>query len=176
MEARLRHLRLAPRKVRLIADVVRGMDVGRALLELDHTPNRPATPLAKLLRSAIANAGNNFQVDEKGLYVREIRVDGGPVLKRMRPRAMGRGATIRHRTSHVTIILAVRGAGGEATPAKMPVRGGHQGSVRMVHADEVRGSAGGRDRMGGSESNTRTGGKTQKPQGSVRRIFQRKAI
>lgn len=175
MEARLRHLRLAPRKVRLIADVVRGMDVARALLELDHTPNRPAAPLAKLLRSAIANAANNFQVGEQGLFVREIRIDGGPVLKRMRPRAMGRGATIRHRTSHITVILAVRGADKKSAPAKV-VRGGHSDLVRIAHTDEVRGSGDRRGRTGGSADNIRAGERRQKPQGSIRRIFQRKAI
>lgn len=174
MEARLRHLRLAPRKVRLIADVVRGMDVSRALLELDHTPNRPATPLAKLLRSAIANAGNNFQIGDKELFVQEIRVDGGPVLKRMRPRAMGRGATIRHRTSHVTIILAARGM----APEKILIRGENRRLARMARADEMRGSgsAGGRGRANRFGDYARAGGRTSEPRRSVRRMFQRKAI
>lgn len=174
MEARLRHLRLAPRKVRLIADVVRGMDVGRALLELDHTPNRPAAPLAKLLRSAIANAGNNFQIGDKELFVREIRVDGGPVLKRMRPRAMGRGATIRHRTSHVTIIVTARGM----APEKILIRGENRGLARMARADEMRGSgsAGGRGRANRFGDYARAGGRTSEPRRSVRRMFQRKAI
>jgi len=104
--AKLRHLRIAPRKVRLVAGLIRGQQVSRALALLDNAPKRAAQPMAKLLQSAIANAKNNFQLKEDSLYVARIAVDEGPKLKRWRPRAMGRAYGIQKKTSHVTLVLS----------------------------------------------------------------------
>jgi large subunit ribosomal protein L22 len=104
--ARLGFLRMAPRKVRLVADNVRGMPVGDALAMLKFTPNAAAKPLAKLLRSAVANAetkGGHVDVDR--LYVKTLTVDGGPKMRRFMPRAMGRAYRIEKRTSHVYVEL-----------------------------------------------------------------------
>ncbi|OGL77979.1 50S ribosomal protein L22 [Candidatus Uhrbacteria bacterium RIFCSPHIGHO2_12_FULL_54_23] len=108
VSAQLRFLRHGPRKVRLLADMVRGLDVQKAVSVLLFDPHHPARALKKLIESAAANARHNFQLDAANLYVKQIRVDGGPVLKRMFPRAMGRGAPIRRRTSHITVILGER--------------------------------------------------------------------
>lgn len=105
MQAKLRYLHISPRKVRLVASLIKGMDVKRAELELDKLPKRSSTPLLKLLKSAVNNAASNFQKDPTALYVREMSVNAGPVMKRMRPRAFGRGALIRKRMSHITIVL-----------------------------------------------------------------------
>lgn len=104
--ARLRYLRIAPRKARAVCDIVRGQQVERALSTLRFTPKAAAQPVAKLLRSAIANAEASGEgVDIDRLFVKRITVDEGPTLKRFRPRAQGRAARINKRTSHITIEL-----------------------------------------------------------------------
>jgi len=104
--ATLRFLRMAPRKVRLVADHVRGMPVGPALALLKYTPNAAAKPLAKLLRSAVANAeSKGGRVDVDALVVKTLTVDGGPKMRRFMPRAMGRAFRIEKRTSHVYVEL-----------------------------------------------------------------------
>jgi large subunit ribosomal protein L22 len=104
--ATLRFLRMAPRKVRLVADHVRGMPVGPALALLKYTPNAAARPLAKLLRSAVANAeSKGGRVDVDALVVKTLTVDGGPKMRRFMPRAMGRAFRIEKRTSHVYVEL-----------------------------------------------------------------------
>jgi large subunit ribosomal protein L22 len=107
--ARLRFLRGSPQKVRLVADQIRGRNVQEAVNLLQLSTKGAAAPLQKLLKSAIANAENRDDaVDVDRLYVREIFVDGGPVLKRIRPQPMGRAFRILKRTSHVTIKLDTR--------------------------------------------------------------------
>ena len=104
--ASLHFLRLAPRKVRLVADHVRGLQVGPALALLKYTPNAAAKPLAKLLRSAVANAEQKGgRVDVDALFVKTLTVDGGPKMRRFMPRAMGRAYRIEKRTSHVYVEL-----------------------------------------------------------------------
>lgn len=104
--AKLNHLRMSPRKVRLVADLVKGLSAAKAEQQLIFLPKRAAQPLLKLLRSAIANAEHNFGIKKETLKVENILVDGGPALKRWRARAMGRAAPILKRTSRVTLILA----------------------------------------------------------------------
>jgi large subunit ribosomal protein L22 len=104
--ATLSFLRVAPRKVRLVADNVRGRPVGEALAMLKYTPQSAAKPLAKLLRSAVANAEQKGgHVDVDALYVKTLTVDGGPKMRRFMPRAMGRAFRIEKRTSHVYVEL-----------------------------------------------------------------------
>lgn len=105
IRAYLRHLRMAPRKVRLVADAVRGLTVQTAEVRLSFMKQQAAMPVLKLLRSAMANARHNFHLDPQTLSLKTITVDGGATLKRSRPRAFGRAAPIRKRTSHITIIL-----------------------------------------------------------------------
>lgn len=108
IKAQLNYLRMSPRKVRLVANLVKGMDVRRAEIELSHLPKRASIFLLKLLRSAVSNAKHNFQLDDRDLYIRSILVNEGPTLKRYRPRAFGRLALIRKRTSHVILNLGTR--------------------------------------------------------------------
>jgi len=104
--AQLRFLRVAPRKVRLVADNLRGMKVGDALAVLRYTPQAAAKPLAKLLRSAVANAEQKGgRVDVDALIVKKLTVDQGPKWKRYMPRAMGRVTGIEKKTSHVLVEL-----------------------------------------------------------------------
>lgn len=106
-KAQLRYFRMSPRKVRLIANLIRGLTVTEAEQQLRFSTKRAAKPILKLLKSAIANAGNAST--SKQLYISEIRVDPGPTLKRWRARARGRAAMIRKRTSHIKIILEQHG-------------------------------------------------------------------
>ncbi|MFH1392462.1 MAG: 50S ribosomal protein L22 [bacterium] len=104
-KAQLNYLRISPRKVRLAADLIRGLNVSEAEQQLRFCAKRSAKPLLKLLKSAIANAKN-----ASDLYISEIRVNPGPTLKRWRARARGTAAMIRKRTSHIIIILEQNGA------------------------------------------------------------------
>jgi large subunit ribosomal protein L22 len=111
--ASLHYLRVAPRKVRLVADHVRGMQVGDALAMLKYTPQAAAKHLAKLLRSAVANAETKGgRVDVDALFVKTLNVDQGPKMRRFMPRAMGRAFRIEKKTSHVYVELGT-GARGE---------------------------------------------------------------
>lgn len=104
--AKLNYYRMSPRKVRLAAGLIRGKKVKEVLVQLAFTSKRSAPDMAKLLKSAISNAKNNFKIkDEQNLYIKKIKVDEGPTLKRYMPRARGRAAMIRKRTSHVTVVL-----------------------------------------------------------------------
>lgn len=106
-KAILRDVRISPRKARLVIDHIRGMSAPKALGFLENTRRRANPLVAKLLRSAIANAGQHSPaVQPDQLWVYTAKVDGGRTLKRMRPRAMGRGFTIRKRTSHITIEVS----------------------------------------------------------------------
>ncbi len=104
--AKLRSLRISPRKVRLVVDLVRGRELNDALLQLEFSIKHAAKPVLKLLKSAIANAVHNHNIDESTLVIEKITVDGGPTLHRFTPRAMGRAFKIRKRTSHITLVLA----------------------------------------------------------------------
>ncbi|KPJ71519.1 50S ribosomal protein L22 [Parcubacteria bacterium DG_74_3] len=105
VKVKLRYLRIAPRKVRLAADLIRGKPVEKAQTILSFTRKKATKPLLKLLKSAIASATHNFQLEEPNLYISKILVDEGPTLKRWRARARGQAFEIQKRTSHVTIIL-----------------------------------------------------------------------
>jgi large subunit ribosomal protein L22 len=106
VHASLRNLRMAPRKVRLVVDLVRGLPIAEAERRLTFLTKDAARPVLKLLKSAIANAEHNFKLDRATLVVKSIAADGGATLKRFRPRAHGRAAPIRKRTTHITLVLA----------------------------------------------------------------------
>ena len=107
MEARayLKYARIAPRKVQIVLDLIRNKPVNVAMAILKHTPKAACEPLEKLLKSAIANAEHNFNMDKDNLYVAEGCVSAGPTLKRIRPRAQGRAFRVMKRTSHITLVL-----------------------------------------------------------------------
>jgi large subunit ribosomal protein L22 len=104
-KAHLRYLRISPRKVSIVLNLIRSKSAEVAMAILEHTPKAACEDLKKLLKSAIANAENNFNMDQDRLYVDKCFVCPGPILKRMRPGPRGRGMRIQKRTSHVTIIL-----------------------------------------------------------------------
>ncbi len=107
MEAKaiLRNARIAPRKVQIVLDLIRGKDYEVAMATVKHTPKAASEYLEKLLKSAAANAENNHNMDKNNLYVAERYVCPGPIMKRIMPRAQGRAYRILKRTSHVTVVL-----------------------------------------------------------------------
>jgi len=105
MKAFLKNYRQSPRKVRLVAGLVKGKSVGEAIAELDFLAKRAGLPIKKLLLSAVSNA-KQMGIEAENLYIKELRVDKGITMKRMMPAAMGSGHRINKRTSHLNLLLA----------------------------------------------------------------------
>lgn len=161
--AKLNYLRIAPRKVRSVADLIKGLPVSDAEAQLLIQRRRAAVPILKLLRSAVASAKNTKKLDHEKLYIESLRVDGGPMIKRSLPRARGSATPIQKKMSHVTIVLAEHA--GLPKPrfnivvqkkAKMP--GGGEKKLKKKDKPEISGEA----------------QKPQKPN-FFKRIFSRKA-
>jgi len=107
-KAHLKYVRISPRKVQIVLDLIRNKPLGLATAILKHTPKAASEPLQKLLKSAAANAEHNYSMDTERLYVAECFVSPGPTLKRIRPVNKGRAFRIMKRTSHVTMVLKER--------------------------------------------------------------------
>ena len=107
-EATLKYARISSRKVKIVADLIKGKDIDEALAIVKYTPNASSEIIEKLFKSAIANAENNHNMAHEKLYVAEIYANQGPTLKRIRPAAKGSAVRIRKRTSHITIVLKER--------------------------------------------------------------------
>ena len=111
VKAQLNGLRIAPRKVRAVANLIKGKDVIKALDQLNYLVRRPVTSVRKLLNSAIANAENNFHMVKENLYIKQLIVDEGTKLKRFRPKGFGRASMIQKKTSHLIVLLEERTPG-----------------------------------------------------------------
>ena len=107
-KAHLKYVRISPRKVQIVLDLIRGKDTDEAMAILKNTNKIAAESLVKLLKSAVANAEHNFNMDASNLYVSECFVCPGPTLKRVQPRAQGRAFRINKRTSHISLVLKER--------------------------------------------------------------------
>ncbi|AGA56529.1 MAG: 50S ribosomal protein L22 [Thermobacillus sp.] len=105
-KAHANYVRIAPRKARLVVDLIRGKSVGEAIAILRHTPKAASPIVEKLLNSAVANAEHNYQMNVERLYISQAYVNQGPTLKRYRPRAQGRAFPIKKRTSHITLVVS----------------------------------------------------------------------
>jgi len=105
VKAKLRFASITPRKMRLVADFCKGLRVEKARYQLDYSPKRGAKILSKLLDSAVANAREKGGIDMDNLFVKRVVVEGGPMMKRIMPRSMGRAYRIQKKMSHVTVIL-----------------------------------------------------------------------
>lgn len=104
-------IRIAPRKARLVIDLVRGKDVQEAIAILNHTQRRASPVVKKLIESAVANAEHNYDMDAESLFISEAYVDEGMTLKRFKPRAQGRASAINKRTSHITVVVTEKKEG-----------------------------------------------------------------
>jgi len=164
---KLNYLRIAPRKVRSVGDLIRGLPVNEAEAQLLAQSRRPAKPLLKLLRSAVANAKTNQQLNPDHLFIKEIRVDQGPMLKRMLPRARGSASPIQKKMSHITLTLGVNTAlkpRFKIVPpkkAKLPSGGDRPAGKKRIAAKK-------------SESENAEPKKKQTKQGFFKRMFNRK--
>ena len=107
-KASVKFIRMSPRKVQIVCDLIRGKDVATAAAILMNTRKAASEPLMKLLKSCAANAENNFEMDPEKLYVSTCYANPGPIIKRIRPRAQGRAFRINKRTSHITIAVSER--------------------------------------------------------------------
>ncbi|MBI4280692.1 50S ribosomal protein L22 [Candidatus Uhrbacteria bacterium] len=105
VKAYARFIHMAPRKVRLVTNLVKGMPVEAALRDLRFVQKFAALPVRKVIESAVANATHNAKLDRKTLSIQTITADAGPTIKRWRPRAFGRAAPIRKRMTHITVVL-----------------------------------------------------------------------
>ena len=121
--AKAKYLRTSPRKIRLVIDLVRGMDAGQALIQLNFLKKAAAEPVRKAIASAVANATNNFKLEKNNLYITKITADEGPTLKRWRPRAFGRATPIRKRSTHLTVILEEKVPTQKAAEVKKEAKG-----------------------------------------------------
>ncbi len=108
VKATAKYVRIAPRKVRVVMDLIRGKSVSDALAILKFTPKRGAVLVTKVLNSAVANAENNFDMDAEDLYVSKCYADQGPTLKRIHPRSRGQAFSILKHTSHITVTVSER--------------------------------------------------------------------
>ncbi|MBC8080299.1 MAG: 50S ribosomal protein L22 [Gorillibacterium sp.] len=104
--ANAKYIRIAPRKVKLVIDLIRGKEVGEAIAILRHTPRAASPIVEKLLNSAIANAEHNYSLDVNKLVIAQVYANQGPTMKRFRERAMGRASRINKRTSHITLVVS----------------------------------------------------------------------
>ncbi len=121
VKAKAKHIRMSPRKVRLVVDLVRGKRTKEALDQLNFLPKKASVPVVKLVESAISNAVNNYDLKKDNLYIKEIRVDEGRTLRRWIPRAHGRATPIRKRTSHIDLVLGELVDSGEVAPKKQEI-------------------------------------------------------
>jgi large subunit ribosomal protein L22 len=169
--AQLNNLRQAPRKVRLVVGLLKGKNALKALEQLEFVIRRPSLPIAKLLRSAIANAEHNYSMVASNLFIKEMYVDEGVKLKRFRPKAMGAVGEIQKKTSHIRLTLAEKVPGlkseGKAKVEHTHDHAGHDHS----HDEQPKMTKGEKP-----EIKTELGKKVNESTNTKRRTFQRKSI
>lgn len=144
VKAKAKHIRMSPRKVRLVVNLVRGLEIEQALDQLTFNKKLAVKPLIKLINSALANAEHNFNLGKSNLFIKEIKVDEGPTLHRWQPRAHGRATPIRKKTSHINLVLAEIKASGErqakkqklAAPLKMQTKPKQDEGIEMKKKEE----------------------------------------
>lgn len=105
VKASSRYVRISPRKVRIVIDLIRGKSVNEALSLLKYVPKRASVPIAKVIKSAAANAEHNYKLDKDALVISQAYVDEGPTMKRYHPRQRGQAFPILKRTSHITVLV-----------------------------------------------------------------------
>ncbi len=160
---KLKYLQLAPRKVRLAATMLRGLSVNEAEAQLLVNPQRANLALLKLLRSAVSSAKQNGKLNPDNLFIKEIRVDGGPMLKRYMPRAMGRATPIQKKSSHVILVLA------ESEKSKSP-------RFKIVKPERISKRAKAEKTKETKKEKQTERAKPAEKSGFMRKIFRRKSI
>lgn len=182
IKANVKHLRTSARKTRLVVDLVRGMQVEKALDQLKFVNKRVTGAVAKLINSAIANAENTYDLSKDNLFIKEIRVDEGATLKRWMPRAHGRATPIRKRTSHVSVVLGELKDSGEKKAKKQkieaPVKLGEQ-AKEETKKDSKKTAEKGVDKTEEKISDSKTEGHSKNTEGGSKgfsgKMFRRKS-
>lgn len=149
VSAKVKYIRMSPRKVRLVASLIRGQKLEAALDQLNHTNKLAVKPIIKLINSAIANAENNFELKKDNLIIKTITVNEGPTLRRWKPRARGRATPVRKRTSHVEVVLSELVDSGEKkakkqkleAPVKLGEKPKEDEGVKVSGKDDKKSSA-----------------------------------
>ncbi|HCJ52194.1 MAG: 50S ribosomal protein L22 [Candidatus Brennerbacteria bacterium RIFOXYC1_FULL_41_11] len=167
--AKLRNLRVSPKKVRQVTRLLKGMSYFEAESQLLHLPQKSVPGVLKLLRSAGANAENNFNLSKQDIFVSKILVDAGPTLKRMMERARGRGMLINKRTSQITLFLSSK----SGKKIDLASSAKHHSSVNQ---GKTKISTQGRSAKAHIRNKSVAGEKGRKSSGVKRKIFSRKAI
>lgn len=174
IKAQLNHLHIAPRKVRLVAGLIRGRKIKDAKLELRYLSKRSALPLLKLMQSAVANAKHNFDLIEDSLRIKSIVVDQGPAFKRYRPRAFGRAALIRKETSHVSLVLETVAKDDSMELSSRRKKNKSEPIIREMKLEDLKKGVETKEKIiAGEKKEVRP---RNKPVDFVRRMFRRKAI
>lgn len=138
VKAKANFVRMSPRKIRLVADIVRGMETKKALAQLTFVNKKAKHPLAKLIHSAVANAVNNFNLSEDNLYIKELKINEGPTVHRWTPKAFGRATPIRKKSSHLDLVLAEIKESGPKTGRKPALAEPLKLSQRPAEAEGVK--------------------------------------
>ncbi len=176
IQASVKNLRMSPRKVRLVVDVVRKLPIEQALEQLRFINKQAAGPVAKLLKTALADAEHNFNLDRKNLMIKEIKVDEGLTLKRWMPKAHGRATKIRKRACHIKLILAEIIASGKKEARK--VKAEDPVKLEQVVAEAEKATKG---KTSNKKTESSSGDKENKPsskvpgKGFAGKMFQRKS-
>lgn len=176
VKAQLNNLRLAPRKVRAVVNLIKGKNVSEALSQLEHFVRRPVGPLKKLLDSAIANAENNFNMVRDNLYIKTLIVNEGIKLKRFRAKGFGRAAAIQKKTSHILIVLDEKTPGLKMDKSAKVKKEVVEETIRETELHETKKPASGEARQGRPEIKRELGKKGNVLGNFGRKIFQRKSI
>jgi len=170
VKAKLRYFRVAPRKARLVADLIRGKQAKEARTVLNFTVKKAASPMLKLLKSALANASNNFHLDADNLYISKITVDEGPKFKRWMPRARGSASEIQKKTSHITLILE------EIKPGEKKSAKKSAGEKKLPEGKEEKEFIAKKPKARQAIKPSLEESRPKKAVRGIKRIFQRKAI
>jgi len=174
--ARLNFLRIAPRKVRAIAEQLRGLSLDEAESQLMISKRRAAGPFLKLFKSAVANAQNNFSIKKDDLLIKKIDVNEGPTLHRWFPRAFGRAAPINKRSSHLLIVLGAKDGVKLNKKEQEKIQKGEDEIVKKEEKNQALTKEGGVKKSSEKKINKRTDRTRSNKKGFARKIFSRKTI
>ena len=171
IKASLNHLRMSPRKARLVLDVVRKLPVDKALEQLQFIHKLAADPIKKLIESGIANAEHNFNLDKTNLFIKEIKADEGMTLKRWMPRAHGRATVLRKRSCHINLVLAEIVESGKKEARKSKLEAPLKLEEVVAEAEKKSGTK----KSTKSNTDTKTKADTKSSKGFTTKVFNRKA-
>lgn len=186
IKATLHNIRMAPRKVRLAANLVKGMSATRAQAQLAFLVRKPAPMILKLVKSAVANAKHNFEIEESNLFIKSIVVEGGATLKRWMPRAMGRASAIRKRTCSVKLVLGEikPGSGKKKTASKIEILKAEEALPEKLEKEsrlepkgrEAKPKGVAPEKPHGASSESKQKNFSRQTIGNIKKVFRRKSI